>query len=122
MAAHSSILTWRIHGQRSLVGYSSWGGKESDTTEHEKALGAECSLQTGGLFFFFFGHPTWHVGSWFPDRGSNSSPLHSQESPERAAFEGEEASPLHTARAAALWPPPRRLTHPEASQVVNAEG
>ena len=31
MAAHSSILTWRIHGQRSLVGYSSWGGKESDT-------------------------------------------------------------------------------------------
>ena len=26
-------LAWRIHGQRSLVGYSPWGRKESDTTE-----------------------------------------------------------------------------------------
>ena len=24
MAAHLSILAWRIHGQRSLVGYSPW--------------------------------------------------------------------------------------------------
>ena len=32
---HSSILAWRIpHGQRSLAGYSPWGRKESDTTEH----------------------------------------------------------------------------------------
>ena len=30
---HSSILVWRIHRQRSLVGYSPWGHKESDTTE-----------------------------------------------------------------------------------------
>ena len=30
---HSSILAWRIHGQRSLVGYSLWGCKELDTTE-----------------------------------------------------------------------------------------
>ena len=29
MATHSSILAWRIHGQRSLVGYSPWGHKES---------------------------------------------------------------------------------------------
>jgi len=29
MAAHSSILTWESHGQRSLVGYSPWGCKES---------------------------------------------------------------------------------------------
>ena len=35
MASHSSILAWRIP-QRSLVGYSSWGGKESDTTERLK--------------------------------------------------------------------------------------
>ena len=35
MAAHSSILAWRIHGQRSLVGYSPWGRKESDTTERD---------------------------------------------------------------------------------------
>ena len=34
MAIHSSILAWRIHGQRSLVGYSPPGAcKESDTTE-----------------------------------------------------------------------------------------
>ena len=33
MAAHSSTLAWRIHGQRSLVGYSPWGRKESETTE-----------------------------------------------------------------------------------------
>ena len=24
-----------FHGQKSLVRYSSWGGKESDTTEHQ---------------------------------------------------------------------------------------
>ena len=34
MATHSSTLAWRIpYGQRSLVGYSPWGRKESDTTE-----------------------------------------------------------------------------------------
>ena len=32
-ATHCSILAWRIHGQRSLVGYSPWGCKESDTTK-----------------------------------------------------------------------------------------
>ena len=30
-ATHSSVLAWEIHGQRSLVGYSPWGCKESDT-------------------------------------------------------------------------------------------
>ena len=33
MATHSSILPGESHGQRSLVGYSPQGGKESDTTE-----------------------------------------------------------------------------------------
>ena len=33
MATHSSILAWEIHGQMSLVGYSPWGCKESDTTK-----------------------------------------------------------------------------------------
>ena len=32
MATHSSIA-WRIHGQRSPVGYRPWGRKDSDTTE-----------------------------------------------------------------------------------------
>ena len=33
MATHSRIFAWRIHGQRSLVGYSPWGCKELDTIE-----------------------------------------------------------------------------------------
>ena len=33
MATNSSILAWSIHGQRSLVGRSPRGRKESDTTE-----------------------------------------------------------------------------------------
>ena len=43
MATHSSILAWRIHGQRSLVGYSPGGRKESDTTER---LHFHCSQLT----------------------------------------------------------------------------
>ena len=34
MATHSSILAWKSHGQSSLVGYSPWGCKVSDTTAH----------------------------------------------------------------------------------------
>ena len=34
IATHSSILAAKPHGQRSLAGYSPWGCKESDTTEH----------------------------------------------------------------------------------------
>ena len=33
MVTHSSIVPGESHGQRSLVGYSPWGHKESDTTE-----------------------------------------------------------------------------------------
>ena len=33
MATDPSILTWRIHGQRSLMGCSPWSRNESDTTE-----------------------------------------------------------------------------------------
>ena len=28
-------VLWKFHGQRSLVGYSSWGHKESDMTKHK---------------------------------------------------------------------------------------
>ena len=34
VAAHSSILAWRIPWAEELVGYSPWGRKESDMTEH----------------------------------------------------------------------------------------
>jgi len=33
MAIHSSILPGESHGQKSLVGYSPWGHRESDRTE-----------------------------------------------------------------------------------------
>ena len=33
LAPHSSTLAEKSHGQRSLVGYSPWGCKESDMTE-----------------------------------------------------------------------------------------
>ena len=33
MATHSSILAWKSHWQRSLVGYSPQGHKESETTD-----------------------------------------------------------------------------------------
>ena len=39
MATHSSMLPWRIPGQRSLVGYSPWGRKESDMTEKTENAG-----------------------------------------------------------------------------------
>ena len=45
MAIHSSILAWRIHGQRSLAGYSLWGHKESDVTEMTACVHAEYSSE-----------------------------------------------------------------------------
>ena len=33
MATHCSTLVWKILGPRSLVGFSPWDRKESDTTE-----------------------------------------------------------------------------------------
>ena len=38
MATRSSILAWEIQGQRSLVGYSPWGRRESDMTEQLPSL------------------------------------------------------------------------------------
>ena len=38
MATHSSVLAGKSHGQRSLAGYSPWGHKESDTTEHAVSM------------------------------------------------------------------------------------
>ena len=38
---HSSILACNIHGHRNLVGYSPWGHKESDTTEHTHTQGGQ---------------------------------------------------------------------------------
>ena len=37
MAAHSSILAGKFHGQRKLAGHSPRGCKELDITEHARA-------------------------------------------------------------------------------------
>ena len=52
MVTHSSILAWEMHGQKSLVGYSPWGLRESITSS------GACGFQNfGGLrlqpFFHF---------------------------------------------------------------------
>ena len=52
MATHSSILAWKSHGQRSLVGYSPWGHKR---VGHDLAMKQQqqinCwSKQTSGVF------------------------------------------------------------------------
>jgi len=36
VTTHSVTLAWRSHEQRSLVGYNSWGHKESDRTEQPR--------------------------------------------------------------------------------------
>ena len=33
MSTHSKTIAWKIHGQRSLVGYSPWGREDLDMTE-----------------------------------------------------------------------------------------
>ena len=47
MAIHGKILPGKSHGQRSLVDYSPWGHKESDTTER--------------LHFLFFHFLAWKL-------------------------------------------------------------
>ena len=45
MAAHSSILAWKIPWTWSLVGYHPWGRKESDTTERLHTILINCSFK-----------------------------------------------------------------------------
>ena len=45
MTTHSSVLSGKPHEQRSLEGYSSWGHKESNMTEHAHTQGV--SLMEG---------------------------------------------------------------------------
>ena len=48
MVTHSSVLAWKIVGQRSLAGYSSRGCQESDATEHARRhtrIGVETALE-----------------------------------------------------------------------------
>ena len=42
MATTPALLPGKSHGQRSLVGYSLWGRKESDTTKRLHSLQYSC--------------------------------------------------------------------------------
>ena len=53
MATHSSILAWKSHGQRSLVGYSPWGLKESYMTE----VTYNTHTNTHISYWFYSGEP-----------------------------------------------------------------
>ena len=59
MAIHSSILTWRIHGQRSLAGYSPWGHEELGTTEW---LNTDTTHGRSALNFLKRFHVVFHSG------------------------------------------------------------
>ena len=38
MASHSSIIAWKIHGQRSLVGYGPWGSWRVENDQATKTF------------------------------------------------------------------------------------
>ena len=48
------FLPGKFHGQRSLEGYSPWGRKESNTTEHTHTVFLNTLVKIHSLFLFFF--------------------------------------------------------------------
>ena len=44
MTTHSSVLAGKFHGQRSLAGYSPWGHRKVDTTEHTHTHTDNCKF------------------------------------------------------------------------------
>ena len=69
MATHSSILAWKIPW-RSLVGYSPWGCKESDTTEWlpfhflKGLVGLHRTIQLQLLQCYWLGHRLGLLWYW----------------------------------------------------------
>ena len=71
MATHSGFLPGKSHGQRSLVGYSPWGHKESDTTERLTHM-RSCTHTHTHLKCIFTGlDRCW--GTWFLALRSSSA-------------------------------------------------
>ena len=72
------LLPGKFHGQRSLVGYSQWGCKESDTTERLPSHCMKCSLGISNfleeisslshsvVFLYFFALITEFKWVYFP--------------------------------------------------------
>ena len=48
-ATHSSMLAWKFHGQKSLVGYRPWGHQVSDTTEQLSLCWSPISMSSSCL-------------------------------------------------------------------------
>ena len=75
------FLPGESHGQRSLVGYSPWGCKGSDTTErlstaqHRSLFGSLSDL-LGFIYLFTFSLALWHVewGILVPCQGIEPAP------------------------------------------------
>ena len=53
LATHTGILAWKSHGQRTLVGYSPWGLKESYMTE----VTYNTHTNTHISYWFYSGEP-----------------------------------------------------------------
>ena len=74
MATHSGILAWRILWTEEPGGlYSSWGHKESDTTErHSTAQPPLYSLLHLNIYFLAKVHGIWDLSS--PTKGQTRTP------------------------------------------------
>ena len=64
------FLPGKVQGQRSLVGYSSWGHKESDTTERLSTLIRKPFQWSTGLLHLNFTRNLSQAGKGFPKQGS----------------------------------------------------
>ena len=64
MATHSSVLTWKSHGQRSLAGHSPWGQKS------QTRMGAHAHTHT-----LTHTHTHTHTPLWPEHFGKESSKL-----------------------------------------------
>ena len=51
MATHSSVLSWRIPRTEELVGFSPWGCRELNSTEHDDETDKGKSISTGPKLF-----------------------------------------------------------------------
>ena len=75
-ATHSSILVWETHGQRSLVGYSSWGPKRVGhnlvTKQHDNKINIYgLPLVIWYLTMEWLEHTDGDPGVWEPCRGGS---------------------------------------------------
>ena len=51
MVTHSTILPGKFHGHGRLVGYSPWGHKEADMTEHTRTFKSDSNTHNNARTF-----------------------------------------------------------------------